>query len=209
MKRPRLLKWLHRFGYVATVIILLELVLISYSAIGEWWRWRGIRAELIEQTRTHESPLPAVEHDNVAKLLRPLPALNALNGNGLRFAAMPYFGGVIHALTLSHAEGPGPAEGFIAVTTLQEGKNMVHIQRFTVPQADYSHFTTQFDRLTDGWSGAGDGVCLDGTEIAFERVRGTRTTSGRGNCEAHYNEVRLLVQRLVRRFAPGAGLALR
>jgi len=62
------------------------------------------------------------------------------------------------------------------------------------------------DALTDGWAGQGMGrlKCYDGLEVAFERVRPKRVTSGTGNasCDAHYQTLDQIMSPLVARFAP-------
>jgi hypothetical protein len=60
----------------------------------------------------------------------------------------------------------------------------------------------KLDALDDGYAGDTKGFCMDGTEIAFERIRHQQTTSGMGNsCIAHYQQIGAAVFALLRQSA--------
>lgn len=203
------LTWLHRLGYWTTAIVIIELAFVGYVGGREWLRHRDLTAKLIEDSRTHETPLREDDEPYVrgsaVKLLAILPPLTALHGNGLRFVAMPSFGTSDYALAVSLPSGALYASGVLTVIDKTNEKRAASTRQFRIPSAAYQRLVTELDHLADGWPG--DGVqCLDGAPAAFERVRGTRITSGIGNCSPHYDRIKLLVLNSVRRFAPGPDL---
>src|SRR5262245_25022542 len=91
----RWLLWLHRVGYIATALILAELLAIAVFATRAWLQERQFRDAQIEDSRTHDGPLRANDdrlvRGSAIYLLEQLPPLNTLQGEGLRFVAMPSF----------------------------------------------------------------------------------------------------------------------
>ncbi|PAV70530.1 hypothetical protein WR25_16391 [Diploscapter pachys] len=62
---------------------------------------------------------------------------------------------------------------------------------------------SQFDAVTDGYAG-GDRLCTDGTKYAFERRRGSLTTSGTSvsRCDSTYERAASILIEFARRFSP-------
>jgi hypothetical protein len=201
--------WLHRIGYLTTVVVIVELGVIAVAVGGEWLRHRQISAMLVERSRTHEAPIREDGEPHVrgaaVELLARLPPLRALHGDGLRFVAMPSFGTSDYALALSLPPKATAADGVLLVIDKTSESRPVAARRFTAPAADYRKLVIDLDRLADGWPGDVD-LCGDGAPAAFERVRGARITSGIGNCSPHYDKVKLLVLTAIRRLAPGPDL---
>ncbi|MCC2977552.1 hypothetical protein LK533_12810 [Sphingomonas sp. PL-96] len=208
-KTSRWLIWLHRLGYLTTAIIVIEFGIVSSVLGREWLRHRELSANLVERSRTQETPLrkdgepyvrgPAVE------LFAKLPPLRTLHGDGLRFVAMPSFGTSDYALAVSLPSGAPYASGVLIVIDKTNESRTASSREFRIPSPVYQRLVADLDRLTDGWPGDDD-QCLDGAPAAFERVRGARITSGIGNCSPHYDRVKLLVLNATRRFAPGPDL---
>lgn len=197
VNRPRLFKWLHGIGYVCTALVLAELAAFLYFAIPATIEHRRYIARQMEETRTREGALTGGDeiHADALALLKPLPPLNSLGANGLRFVAMPQLSRFHYALSL--AGSGGDAEGILIVTDRGRDGPTSTIQHFAMPRAAYAALMADFDGRADGFTGIDtDGACLDGTEIAFERIRGSRVTSGLGNgaCFAHYRALGDLVK---------------
>ncbi len=208
-RKAKRLGWLHRVGYVATALILAEIVFIAVMAGRGWLRDREMWARVIEESRTHETALLPTDDRYVRggaiELLRKLTPLSALNGNGLRFVALPSFGTTEYGVVLSLPSGAAQAAGVLTVTK-RDGRETIQRREFVVPADAYHSLMVKIDKLTDGWPGDANDFCLDGTPAAFERVRGTRITSGVGNCSDHYKALKTLTLTAVRRFAPGDDL---
>lgn len=208
-KTSRWLIWLHRLGYLTTAIVVIELGIVGSVVGRDWLRDRELRDELIDHSRTQETPVRENDGSYVrgsaVKLFAKLPPLQALHGDGLRFVAMPSFGTSDYALAVSLAPGALYASGVLIVIDKTEGSRTSSSRGFHMPSPAYQRLVADLDRLTDGWPGDFNG-CLDGAPAAFERVRSARITSGVGNCSPHYTRVKLLVLNAIRRFAPGPDL---
>lgn len=208
MNRQRFLKWLHGIGYVCTALILAELAVFVYFAIPATIHYRESIARQIEETRTREGALTGGDVIRASALaqLKPLPPLRGLGTNGLRFVAMPQLSRFWYALSL--ASSGGDAEGILIVTErgVEGAAPALTTQHFTMPRAAYAALLADFDGRADGFAGT-DGACMDGSEIAFERVRGTRITSGIGNagCIAHYRALGDIVRTALLRAVTPSG----
>ncbi|MES2253722.1 MAG: hypothetical protein V4559_01630 [Pseudomonadota bacterium] len=193
MSNPRFLKWLHRIGYICTALVAVELAVVTYFDVWATLERHKAIAMQMEDTRTREGPLTGgnlVRADALA-LLKPLPPLTALGRDGLRFVSMPQLSRFYYALSL--ASSSGDAEGVLIVTErLESGKTNPTAQHFTMSRAAYTALMADLDRQTDGFAGIDSGnFCMDGTAIAFERIRGRHITSGIGNggCFPHYRAI--------------------
>jgi len=210
MNSPRLLKWLHRIGYVCTALILAELAVFFYFAIPATIEHRKYIAQQMEETRTREGALTGGSEirGNALALLKPLPPLTGPGANGLRFVAMPQLSYFDYALSL--AGTGGNAEGILIVTDRRREGTAAKstTQHFTMPRAAYAALLTEFDHRADGFAGIDTGgACLDGNVIAFERIRGSRITSGIGNgsCFAHYGDIGNIVKAALLRAVTPSG----
>jgi hypothetical protein len=206
---PKWLRMLHRVGYVATALILAELLWIAFLVTRGWLQERQWRAAQVEDSRTHEGPLQASDGEIVrgsaTYLLGQLPELSGLNGDGIRFVAMPSFNRSHFAVVIYLPADAAEANGLLARYDSQNKYAPLGERRFHIPASAYRSLATKLDRLTDGWPGYSD-ACLDGTPTAFERVRGRRVTSGIGNCGRHYEQVATLMWNYLRQLAPGEDL---
>lgn len=197
-------------GYVTTVLILLQLLLIGFLFTRSWLHERQMRAARIEETRTHETPLlPTSYRRSAIELLNTLPSLKSLRGDGLRFVAMPSFGTYHYAIAISLSPGATEAQGVLKAFDSRSwspvSERTVSERTFAMPAQAYRSLVRKMDKMTDGWPGEAT-YCLDGSPMAFERVRGQRVTSGIGNCSEHYERLELLMLNYIRRFAPGNDL---
>jgi hypothetical protein len=201
-------RWLHRIGYVTTALILAQMLVVGFLLSREWLRKRDMRAALVEESRTHETPLlpssERYERRNAIEVLKTLPPLTSLNSDGVRFAAMPSFGTYYYAIAISLPPTRLNAEGILKAFDLRSSR-LVSQREFAVPREAYKSLVHAMDTMTDDWPGDTD-LCVDGSPMPFERVRGRRVTSGVGNCSEHYARLELLVLTYVRRFAPGPDL---
>jgi hypothetical protein len=184
----------------------------GFFAGRSWLRDRQMFAAVIEASRTHDGPVRA-DHDIIRRsavhLFGQLPALDALHGDGLRFVAMPSFNQA-HFAVVIYMPSPGAkdAEGLVSRFDQQNNYAPLGQRQFHMTASAYRSLVAKLDRLTDDWSGSPD-LCLDGTPIAFERVRGRRITSGVGACGQRYADLALLVSNYLQQFAPSADLPTR
>jgi hypothetical protein len=139
----------------------------------------GNHASPAAQRRIVEPPIRAPEGsgpiDTPDERLRALPPLSALHGDGFRLSVLPRVYAQ-HAVSFTLPMGQARAQGMF-VTVAISGK--VSRVPFTVPQADYLEMMQQIDAVADHQ----ERDCMDGTYIAFERVRGARITHGFAHCE--------------------------
>jgi hypothetical protein len=208
--RGHRLTWLHRVGYVTTIIVTLQIGVLGTVVGYEWWKRRAWKAAIVEDTRTHSEPIQEKGDRYVRKhavqLLEKLPALSKLSGDGMRFVAMPSFGTSEYALAISRPPNTPVAQGILIVIDKSIEQTGDRVRRFQMPLRDYETLVGSLDRLTDDWPGDERDLCADGSPAAFERIRIRHVTSGIGNCSTHYAQLKLLVLREVRRFAPGPDL---
>lgn len=205
MDRTQTLKWLHRIGYICTVLVALELIVLAGLATAGWLGHRRMDAMTMAESRTHDGPVSADKHRLGAfETLKPLPSLASLEGNGFRFAAMPGLGWYWYALSLG---GKGDeVQGTLIVTQRASKDNQDFapptIKRFTMPRAAYARFMAGVDTLTHTYDGD-KGMCIDGIGVAFERVRGTQVISGEGNggCSDYYRAIQTAVLPVVQQAA--------
>ena len=207
-ERSRWLKAVDRVGYAATAVLGIEIValvmMMGPQLLESERRWANFAAE--QGTK----PTPLLPNDDgyvragALALLGSMMPLNKLDGNGLHFVAMPSFGIAEYGVVI-YAPKTGAGEARGTLTVFRRDQKLPRTRTFLVPAEAYRTWAASFDQHTDGWTGEYS-ACFDGTPTAFERVRGTRVTSGIGNCEDHYDEVKNMLLGLVRRYAPGDDL---
>ena len=208
--KAQALKWLHRFGYLTTIIVLLELVGAGILFSIEWRRYLEMRARSMEASRTHAGPFkpgPFYYQPDERDLYASLPPLEALNKNGLRFVAAPGLRDSWFAYALTAPPGWDRAQGELRIfphpeddgAKLETGR----LIRFSMPRPDAEKLLNEFKQLTDGFEGEVT-HCLDGTGVNFELVTADGVTSGGGNaaCSDHYGQLSTLVLSSVRRIIP-------
>lgn len=205
---PVRLKWLHRVGYVTTTLVAVQILLIV--GVICWEQWETVRRFqlLREWSKTQEGPLKHDDRlpvDDLSAYLKRLPPTAGMNGDGFRFVVAPSFSQSDYAFSLSLKRGASQADGHLYTFASRTHALTGPSRAFAVPAWDYRRYADAMDRLTDGWPGADEG-CTDGAPVAFERIRGARVTSGRGNCSSHYDRIKRLNLALIRRFAPSSDL---
>jgi hypothetical protein len=79
-------------------------------------------------------------------------------------------------------------------------------RQFQMPASAYRSLAAKLDQLIDR---PGEATwCVDGTAIAFERVRAQHVTSGAGGCERHFEQIGQLIWNYLRQFAPDDDLPI-
>jgi hypothetical protein len=207
-RSPARLQWLHRVGYVTTTLVAIQILFIIGAICWDEWDEARRTRSWWEWSKTQEGPLKRdtrLPNDDLLDYLRQLLPIASLHGDGFHFVVTPSFSQSDYAFTLSLRQGAKSAKGSLYVLGSRTPEAVVQPRAFTVPAWDYRRYADVMDRLTDGWPGADEG-CTDGAPVAFERIRGERVTSGRGNCSPHYGRIKRLNLALIRRFAPGPDL---
>lgn len=205
---PKRATWIHQIGYVTTAIVALQGAALGSYLIFDWVQRQDPR--FYSGTNEHELRKEG-EHWVRGSAIRSLafvPGGKALSGDGVRLAVMPSFSDW-YAVAISARPGSKRATGIIV--RLQQpiysrddaGTPPIEISRvsFAVPLKDYREFTAWFDQHVDGYDGDGSG-CLDGAPVAFERIDGKSTVSGIGNCESHYEEIKMRSLAFLKRYVP-------
>lgn len=201
-------RWIHRIGYLTTAIVALQC-----SALGALWIYSLVTrndAPIYSGTNEHELRAEGDRwvRGSAIRSLSFVPGAKALSGDGIRLAVMPSFSDW-YAVAISARPGAKRATGVIV--RLQQPSYRpdspdtppIEIARaaFPIPLEDYREFASWFEQHVDGFGGGGD-LCLDGAPVAFERINGDRTLSGVGNCEAHYDEIRMRSLAFLKRYVP-------
>lgn len=201
----RALRWLHRVGYAATLIVALEIAIVGWFGGSAWWRYRRIEAAQREDTRTHTGPITARNgdpvHDDALRLLAKLPPLASLGPDAVRYAIAPSFGRQWFAVALRPTRDS--VTGVLVTVTRSDMDTFGAENRraFAMPIQAYRALMARADRLTDGWAGTTH-FWTDGTPIAFERMRGEALSSGIGNEPAHYGGLAAAVRNGLAPYVP-------
>lgn len=179
-------KWLHRIGYVCTIVVALQILVLCAYQIADWRTDRELRG----YSRTHDVPLAAFPDSWEAKAalayLITLPSLEDMQGNGFRFASMPALATGGHYGLAIFKDNTGKAKGYLWVRYTNQRK---FEHDFSIATTSYDRLVKQIDAMTIGYEGSADDFCLDGSPVAFERVDGSKIRSGVGNCSAHYQKL--------------------
>lgn len=200
MLSPQTLRWLHRVGYLTTLIVLFEIAGAVWLAFGAWQHSQQVAAQTRESTRTRVGPFVQSSDpfdpvaDNTLFLLAKLPPLKSLSRDSYRFVAMPSFGQRWFAVSLSNQRGL--VSGVLVIAERNEdgeiGTKVVR-RPFAMPPSAYAAMMGKVDRLSDGWSGETE-LWEDGTSVAFERLRGSDISSGEGNSPTLYGQLAMLIR---------------
>ena len=163
---------------VAGAIALVEAASMIYNPT-----WR--------HSRTQQGPLAVVHSQyyvSAGEIVSVLPKLDQLGGDGFRFVADAFKSRRTYALAVGKPKGLTNAQGVLVVLDRKTGRDQAY--QFEVPSGEYDRLMKRLDRTIDWWIGEGVN-CLDGTSVAFERVRGTGVVSGEGNagCSEHYGAI--------------------
>jgi hypothetical protein len=211
MSRSLIRKIAFGTGGAVAVVALIGAAGIAYLSWTEWRRAEQIRARIREDSRTHDRPLNPQIADEISiegdatKALAPVRAPQG-EAEVLSFVSMPSFS-TWRAVSISLSPSGTTAQGKV-VSADQSGSltqlTFSDVRSFSAPKAAFLRAARELDATTDGWPGSGDSLCMDGTPVAFERIRSGRVTSGWGNadCDKHYAAVREIVFAFLRRYAP-------
>lgn len=200
-------RWLHRIGYLCTLLIAVEIIWAGTLIGSAWWHDRERRADNRAHSRVHRGNLltdpTAVDPSSGAiSRLGVLAPVTALGPDSVRFGVDPALSDYAYALALRRRGAM--AEGLVVVFERRADSTEDRmIYRFQAPVSEFNQVMAQFDTVTDGYPG-GDRLCTDGVQYAFERRRGALTTSGTSvsSCDRTYERAADILIDFSRRFAP-------
>ncbi len=198
MRHQPWLRYVHWFGYLASIIVLLELIFLVYLAVAEWRRSEDRRND----TRMHMGPVghrltdQYCGEDEIAQLRR-LPPLSALGTDGFRALLGPSFNDTHFAIALRRTPtGGGGVMIMIPMSADTPCKSSAESPAQTIvikiPVDRYDRLTTQLDQIANSWRGEAS-WWADGTGVVFERVRRNGVTSGFGNSPNFYGKIGALI----------------
>ncbi len=200
MKQRPWLKYVHRFGYVASCIVCFQLLFLVYLGAVDWKR---------RQDRRHETRMqqgPASERlsglygaETELTLLNKLPPLSSLVPDGFRLVATPSFGDTNFAISLRRTGMGG--DGLLLLAPAGNRSGSTESVKFKLSPVAYMELTRRLDALASAWKGE-SGWWTDGTGIVFERVNDRGVTSGLGNSPRFYGKIGALVFDAVRPITP-------
>lgn len=200
MKRQSLLKYVHWFGYLTTLIVVIQLLFLSYIGIAEWRK----REERREATQMHRGPaterlrtLYGGEAD--AKLLNRLPRLETLKPDGFRFLASPSFNDMDFAIAVRRTSSGG--DGVLLMAPRNAVGKVNQPLPFRLSVSDYDTLSSDLDELAEEWEGEA-GWWTDGTGVVLERVRNNEVISGFGNSPNFYGKISARVFAAVQPLVP-------
>lgn len=171
-----------------------------------------VSTKTIEITKTRLGSLAHRGDDAVfdahVRLMEFLPPLSTMAGNGLRLTVLT--SGPSHYAVALWLPSPGAlaAHGTVARIRAYYYDNEEELRSrrdFTLPAQAYFTLTDSLDKMNDGWAGSDDD-CLDGTSLAFERVRGDHITSGTSQCSKRNDHMVRIVLNTLLSYAPGSDL---
>lgn len=182
-----LLKYIHWFGYLTTLIVVIQLLFLSYVGIAEWRK----REERREATQMHRGP--ATERLRIlyggeadVKLLNRLPRLETLKPDGFRFLASPSFNDMDFAIAVRRTSSGG--DGVLLITPRNAVGEVNQPVSFRLSVSDYDRLASDLDGLAGKWDGEAS-WWTDGTGVVLERVRDNEVSSGFGNSPNFYGTV--------------------
>ena len=201
------MRWLHRIGYLCTLLVIVELVWAGTLAGTYWWRDYERRADSRAHSRVHSGTLlsnpAAIDADSGAiSRLAAVAPLTALGPDSVRLGVEPALRNYAYALAMRR-HGP-VADGLVILFDRREDGTEDRVAyRFQAPVTEYDQVMAQFDAITDAYPG-GDTLCTDGVQYAFERRQGAHMTSGTSvsTCDRTYERAADLLTGFARRFAP-------
>jgi len=194
------LRYVHWFGHVASIIVILQLLFLGYLGVQEWKRHEERR----EATRMQQGPAKdrlsrIYASETEIRLLGKLPPPSSLAPDGLRLVAMPSFGDTNFAIWLHRT--PQGGEGAMLMAPSRDENGSVETIPLKLSAAAYDALAKRLDALSAAWKGESL-FWTDGTGIVFERVRNDSVTSGLGNSPRFYGEVGALIYNALRQTTP-------
>lgn len=185
------------------------LLLIGYLEASQRYNRYVLKQSLRKETMTVEMPFQAMDSSirtEALGLLNQLPNLSDLGGDGVRIAVMPALLLNRYTIAVWMPSQDAPHALGVSYHIIDDGKvRWIEEFRFKMSVDAYRALVSGMDARTDGWLGEAD-LCLDGTELAFERVRGSLVTSGLAHCGTHAAGLQRFVLDGLRQYAPAGSL---
>lgn len=191
MQQRAWLKYVHWFGYFASIALFIELLAIGYIATVEWMG----RSARLDHTRMHDGPLldrlkADPDYSEVVNLLEKTPPFPDRYQDSLRMVSMPSFGDTYFSISLRRAQAG--AEGQIIFTPVRSGLGSTGSFKFKMASSAYSRLVAELDVLSAEWTGEAS-FWTDGTGVAYERAKNGHLTSGFGNSPNFYGKINAAV----------------
>ena len=203
MREQPWLKYVHWFGYLASLVVLLQLMFLGSLLVLGWLRNESRRQETMMQDGPVANRIGLVHSGKTQLLLLDqLPPLSTLSPDGLRFVAMPSFGDTYFSISLHRTLRAG--EGVVKMVRGNSiGGEPLSVQTvpITLTFTEYSKLTSDLDTLSTSWNGDSN-QWLDGTEVVIERVINGKVSSGFGNSPNYYGKVGAVVFDAIRPSTP-------
>lgn len=194
------LKCVHRFGYVASCIVCLQLLFLVYFGALDWKKRQDRRQETrMQQGPANERLGRLYTAETELTLLAKLPPLPSLAPDGVRLVATPSFGDINFAISLRRTELG--ADGLLVLAPTSDKSGPTGSVKFKLSTVAYKELTIRLDALASAWKGE-SGWWTDGTGIVFERVNDKGVTSAFGNSPKFHGKIGALVFDAVRPMTP-------
>ncbi|WP_443971874.1 hypothetical protein [Sphingobium sp. CR28] len=195
MQQRAWLKYVHWFGYFASLVVVIEFIAIGYVATAEWMG----RSARSDHTRMHDGPLldrlKSDQDNEVANLLEKTPPFSDRYQDGLRMVSMPSFGDTYFSISLRRVQAG--AEGQIIFTPVRSGLGSSGSFKFKMASSAYARLVAELDVLSAEWTSEAS-FWTDGTRVAYERAKNGHLTSGLGNSPNFYGKINAAVFNAIR-----------
>ena len=194
------LKYVHWFGYVASVLVVLQLLFLGYLGLQHLKR----QDERRDDTRMHREPIERrlireLYRGPELVLLRQLPPLSALGSDGFRAIISPSLNYDEFAIALHRTATGG--EGVMIIVSRDPQHPSSEKVALKIPLEQYVQLTTRLDALALAWRGETD-WWLDGLGVVFERVNREGVMSGAGNSPNFHDKIAALIFDAIRPTSP-------
>ena len=198
------LKYVHWFGYVASVLVVLQLLFLGYLGL----QYLKRQEEYRDSTRMHREPIERrlvrqLYWGHEITLLRQLPPISALGSDGFRAIISPSLWYDEFAIALHRTAAGGEGVMIIASRDPQHPSSERVTLKILLQQ--YVDLTTRLDALALAWQGE-TGAWTDGLGVVFERVSRDGVTSGLGNSPNFHGKIAALIFDAVRPASPQLAL---
>jgi hypothetical protein len=141
---------------------------------------RASEARNRENTRTHDGPVIAERDEMAVEMLRALPPLSSMHGNGLRYVVMEHTITGYYGVSLS-PNSTGRATGWLLTYSVY-GETVIRRRTISASAAAYENLVKNLDAALTGYIGD-DGGCTDGGPAAIELSLKFKVRSALTGCE--------------------------